>query len=127
MERININYHGKEISIEDKAQIKADIALHMRSAPSDATACCCISSENEGFACNIRIHSAKGHVFIHRESRNLSQLFKFVFNSMDKSFSDWHENPEHFAKNHPLSQAPCKSASHKNLACPLEAFSHAEK
>ena len=126
MERINISYHGREIDKENKATIKANIALHMRDAPSDATACCCISSEEEGFACNLKIHSAKGHVSIHRESRDLKQLFKFVYDSMDQSFKKWHEDPDHFAKSHPMDKTPCRTASHKNLKCPMHSLSHSE-
>lgn len=124
MERINLHFHGKEVNNEDKANIKAQISFHMGNAPSDAMACCCISNEKEGFACNLRVHSAKGHIFIHRESLELEQLLKFVFDSMDQSFKDWHRDPKHFAKSHPLSKNPCKSSSHKNLACPIDAYSH---
>lgn len=122
MERININYHGKEIDIHDKAQIKAKIGYHLGDAPSDASACCCISNEDEGYACNLRVHSAKGHIFIHRESKSLDNLMEFVYQSMEDSFKKWHKDPNHFAKSHPLSKVPCKSASHQVLECPLHVF-----
>ena len=82
MDRININFIGDSISTDEKAQIKAKISYHMGDAPSDASVCCCISAETAGFAANMQVHSAKGHVFIHRESKNLEQLMEFVFESM---------------------------------------------
>lgn len=126
MERIKIHYHGTEIEQPLRAKIKANISYHVGSAPSDASVCCCISNEDEGFAVNLQVHSAKGHVFIHRESKNLNQLLNFLYSSMDDSFKRWHQNPEHFAKTHPMEKNPCKSASHKNLSCPLDSFSHAD-
>lgn len=120
MERITFNFHGQEIAKEDQQKIKADLGFHLRPAPSDATACCCISNESEGFACNLRVHSAKGHFYIHRESKDLEQLMRYVYQSMERSFADWHRDPDHYSKNHPLEQIPCKGASHQDLPCPLD-------
>ncbi len=123
MERINIFYHGQEIASEDRASIKAQLAYHLGDGPSDASICCCISNEPEGLACNVKIHSQKGHVSIHRESNNLVALMNYVFHSMKDAFQKWHRDPDHFAKSHPLTKAPCKGASHKNLRCPVQSFS----
>lgn len=127
MERINIHYFGSEISKEDKAQIKADVSYSMGDAPSDASVCCCLSSEAEGYACNLKVHSAKGHVHIHRESRDLKKLMKMIYKSLSLSMQQWHKDPDHFAKSHPLAQTPCRSASHKILECPLDSHSSLEK
>ncbi len=127
MERINIHFLGDDISQEIKAKIKAKISYHMGDAPSDATACCCISNEKEGFACNLRVHSAKGHVYIHRESKDMDHLLDFVYDSMKDSFEKWHKDPDHFAKSHPLEKLPCKGASHHNLKCPIGGYSHSEE
>lgn len=124
MERIRIHYHGAEIPQETRAHIKANVSFHIGSAPSDASVCCCISSEKEGYAVNMQVHSAKGHVFIHRESKDLDHLMSFLFDSMESSFKQWHQDPDHFAKTHPMEKNPCKSASHKNLRCPLDAYAH---
>ncbi len=126
MERININYHGLKIDQKDRAQIKAQLGYHMGDAPSDATACCCISNEVEGYACNLRVHSAKGHVYIHRESKDLEHLMSFIYDSMNDAFKKWRKDPNHFAKSHPMEKIPCKGASHKNLTCPIDSFAHAD-
>lgn len=123
MERINIHYHGDPIDHDERAHIKAQIGYYMGDAPSDATACCCLSREPEGFACNLRVHSAKGHVYIHRESKNLETLMTFIYDSMKDSFEKWHRDPNHFAKSHPMEKVPCKSASHRNLQCPIDSLS----
>lgn len=126
MERIGVHYHGREISQKIRARIKAQISFHMGDAPSDASVCCCISNEKEGFACNIQVHSATGHIFIHRESKDLETLLSYIYDSMKRSFKDWKKSPERFSKKHPLSQNPCKAASHKNLSCPIQAYAHAD-
>jgi hypothetical protein len=127
MERIGIHYHGKELSSEEKARIKAQISFHMGDAPSDASLCCCFSSEKEGFACNMQIHSATGHFFIHRESKELDQLLSFCLRQHEKILSGLaKKNPERYSKSHPLAQNPCKASSHKNLHCPIGAYAHAD-
>jgi hypothetical protein len=126
MERINISYHGDPIDRENKGQIKAQLAYHMGDAPSDASMCCCLSNEPEGYACNLRVHSAKGHLALHRESKDLNHLMEIVYASLKDSFAKWHVDPNHFAKSHPLTQVPCKGASHKDLTCPMHSFSHTE-
>ena len=124
--RINIHYFGEKPSKEEIAKIKADVAYHLGDAPSDASLCCCISGEDQGYAVNMQIHSAGGHIFIHRESRSLEQVLKFVYQSMKDSFEKWHRDPQHFAKQHPLTQNPCRTASHKVIECPLYAVSHSD-
>ncbi len=126
MERISIHYHNQEIDSDTRAKIKAQVSYHLGSAPSDASLCCCFSCEDEGYAVNLQVHSAQGHVFIHRECKDLEQLLKFLYESMENSFSKWHSNPNHFAKSHPMEKNPCRSASHKNLNCPLDAYAHAD-
>lgn len=123
MERINIFYHGGELSTADRGRIKANLGYYLGDAPSDSTLCCCISNEEKGIACNLRVHSASGHIFIHRESQNLSQLMDYVYDSMKQTFKHWHRDQKHFAKCHPLTNSPCKSASHNPIACPLNIFS----
>lgn len=125
MERINIHFHGQEISKEDQAQIKANLSYHLGDGPSDASICCCISKEKEGLAANLQVHSATGHTFIHRESHTLEQLLSYLYESMKLSFKNWHDNQKQFAKSHPMEKNPCRSASHKILKCPINAYAHA--
>jgi hypothetical protein len=120
MERLNIQYHGMDIPVADRGQIKAHLGFLMGDAPSDASMCCCLSLEPEGYAANIHVHSATGHVFIHRESKSLEQLMVYLSQSMKDSFEKWHKDPQHFAKNHPMEKHPCRGASHRKLQCPLD-------
>lgn len=124
MERIHLKFHGQSIAREDQSKIKAQISYHMGDAPSDASICCCISQEQEGFACNIQVHSAKGHLFIHRESRSLKKLLEYIYDSMSRSFGDWHKSLESFSKKHPLQTNPCRGASHRYINCPINAYSN---
>ena len=124
MERINIHFHGQEIPKEEQVQIKAQLSYHLGDGPSDASICCCISKEKEGLAANLQVHSAMGHTFIHRESHTLNQLMNYVYDSMKRSFKDWHKNKEQFAKSHPMERNPCRTASHKALRCPINAYSN---
>lgn len=122
MERINIFYHGSELSNEERGRIKAQLGYHLGDAPSDSTLCCCISNEENLIACNLRVHSASGHIFIHRESHDLNQAMECIYDSMKQSFKHWHRNQVGFAKSHPLTNNPCKSASHGPIDCPLNYF-----
>ena len=124
MNRINIHFHGQNLEKSEISKIKAQPSFHLGSAPSDASLCCCISKEAEGLACNLQIHSANGHVFIHRESRELETLLKFIYQSMDNCFEKWRIDPNHFSKKHPMQKYPCKSVSHKTLICPIKSYSN---
>lgn len=125
-ERLNIYFHGDNFTSTEKSKIKADLAYHMRSGPSDATLCCCIFKEEKGLACNIRVHSATGHIFIHRESHHLDRLLKYVYDSMEKSFSNWHQDQKHFSQSHPLTKSPCMTIDHQPIDCPLHNYAEAQ-
>lgn len=122
MERINIFYYGGELTNSERGEIKAQLGYHLGDAPSDSTLCCCISNEEKGIACNLRVHSASGHIFIHRESHTLNQLMEYVYDSMKQSFKHWHRDHQQFAKSHPLTNNPCKSVGHNAIDCPLNNF-----
>ena len=124
MERIHISVHGGEIQSGDLAKMKAQLSYYMGDAPSDASLCSCLSIEKSGLAFNLQVHSAQGHLFIHREGLTLSTLMKFVYESLERSLKDWRKSPESFKKKHPMIQNPCRGASHRSINCPTNAFSN---
>lgn len=124
MERIQVYFSNCELPSSEKGQIVAKISYYLGLAPSDASCCSCISKNNDQFVCNMRVHSAKGHLHIHRESRSLETLLKFVYDSLKTSFEQWHRDPNHFAKTHPIGSTPCRDEEHRVIKCPYQSFAN---
>lgn len=124
MERIQMYFKDCETSSSKNAEIKAKVSYYLGLAPSDASACCCISKNKEQFFCNMRVHSAKGHLHIHRESKSLERLLEFLYDSLKQSFEQWHRDPNHFAKTHPLGSTPCRDEEHQVIACPYHSYAN---
>ncbi|MCB0379419.1 MAG: hypothetical protein KDD33_13075 [Bdellovibrionales bacterium] len=124
MERIMVNYHNFEPSHETQGDIKAQLGYNLRTGPSDASLCSCISKDGDHYSINVRVHSGTGHFQFHRESASLEKLMAFIRESMELAFAKWHADPSHFEKSHPIGHTPCRTSEHKVIDCPNHQYSN---
>ena len=124
MDRINLYFHNCELGSVVKSRISANIGFYLGKAPSDASTCCCISQKNEHYTCNMRVHSAQGHLHIHRESKSLETLLNFVYDSLKRSLDQWHKDPQRYKNSHPMGASPCRDQDHNVVHCPYKSYAN---
>ena len=124
MERISIYPHNLSEQDCRVNEFKALFGNALKTAPSDASLCCCITAEDGGYTLNMRIHSASGHFPIHSRSNDIDELVEMTTQKMCELFKDWHNNPKNFLKDHKLGEKPCFHNDGKVMACPQGSYAN---
>ena len=124
MERLTIQTHNFKSKDNQLDHLKSAFGHALSRGPSDASLCCCISKEKKEYVLNMRIHSCHGHFPIHAQHKDFQTLIEYVLGIMQKSFQEWHNDPDQYGELHPMGTKSCYHADGSTYKCPLGLYSN---